>query len=44
LKRALSWIIANNFSEADAQAIKDIEKNHHHDVKTVEYFLLKING
>jgi adenylosuccinate lyase len=31
--------IAQNFSEADAQAIKDIEKTTNHDVKAVEYFL-----
>lgn len=29
----------DNFSEADAQAIKDIEKTTNHDVKAVEYFL-----
>ncbi len=28
-----------NFSEADAQAIKDIEKTTNHDVKAVEYWL-----
>lgn len=28
-----------NFSEADAQAIKDIEKVTNHDVKAVEYFI-----
>ncbi|PIE41217.1 MAG: adenylosuccinate lyase, partial [Gammaproteobacteria bacterium] len=31
--------IVDNFSEADAQAIKDIEKTTNHDVKAVEYFL-----
>jgi adenylosuccinate lyase len=31
--------ILANFSEADAQAIKDIEKTTNHDVKAVEYFL-----
>lgn len=31
--------IVANFSEADAQAIKDIEKTTNHDVKAVEYFL-----
>ena len=31
--------LANNFSEADAQAIKDIEKTTNHDVKAVEYFI-----
>jgi adenylosuccinate lyase len=31
--------IVSNFSEADAQAIKDIEKTTNHDVKAVEYFL-----
>ena len=31
--------IANDFSEADAQAIKTIEKETNHDVKAVEYFI-----
>jgi adenylosuccinate lyase len=31
--------IADNFSEADALRIKDIEKTTNHDVKAVEYFL-----
>src|SRR5690554_677489 len=31
--------MVENFSEADAQAIKDIEKTTNHDVKAVEYFL-----
>ena len=31
--------IVDNFSEQDAQAIKDIEKTTNHDVKAVEYFL-----
>ncbi len=31
--------ITNDFSEADAQAIKDIEKTTNHDVKAVEYFI-----
>lgn len=31
--------IYNNFSEADAQVIKDIEKTTNHDVKAVEYFI-----
>ena len=31
--------IITNFSEADAQAVKDIEKTTNHDVKAVEYFL-----
>lgn len=31
--------IVSDFSEADAQAIKDIEKTTNHDVKAVEYFL-----
>ncbi|MGS2721310.1 adenylosuccinate lyase [Paraglaciecola aestuariivivens] len=31
--------IVNEFSEADAQRIKDIEKETNHDVKAVEYFL-----
>lgn len=32
-------LIYNNFNEADAQRIKDIEKETNHDVKAVEYFL-----
>jgi adenylosuccinate lyase len=31
--------LVENFSEADAQAIKDIEKTTNHDVKAVEYWL-----
>ncbi len=31
--------VAANFSEADAQAVKDHEKKTNHDVKAVEYFL-----
>ncbi len=31
--------IVDNFSETDAQAIKDIEKTTNHDVKAVEYFI-----
>ena len=31
--------IVDNFSEADAQAVKNIEKTTNHDVKAVEYFL-----
>lgn len=31
--------ILNNFSEADAQAVKDIEATTNHDVKAVEYFI-----
>ncbi|WP_150048160.1 adenylosuccinate lyase [Methylomonas rhizoryzae] len=31
--------IVSSFSEADAQAVKDIEKTTNHDVKAVEYFL-----
>ena len=31
--------IAENFSEKDAQRVKDIEKTTNHDVKAVEYFL-----
>jgi adenylosuccinate lyase len=30
-----------NFTEADAQSIKDIEKTTNHDVKAVEYFIKK---
>jgi adenylosuccinate lyase len=33
--------IYRNFSEKDAQAIKDIEKITNHDVKAVEYFIKK---
>ena len=37
--------IINNFSEADAQRVKDIEKTTNHDVKAVEYLLKeKITG
>jgi adenylosuccinate lyase len=32
-------LVYQNFSEADAQRIKDIEKVTNHDVKAVEYFL-----
>jgi adenylosuccinate lyase len=32
-------LIYTNFNEADAQRIKDIEKETNHDVKAVEYFL-----
>ena len=31
--------IYRNFSEADAQRVKDIEKVTNHDVKAVEYFI-----
>lgn len=31
--------LLTNFSESDAQAIKDIEKTTNHDVKAVEYFI-----
>jgi len=31
--------IVDNFSEADAQRVKDIERTTNHDVKAVEYFL-----
>lgn len=31
--------LVTNFNEADAQAIKDIERTTNHDVKAVEYFL-----
>jgi adenylosuccinate lyase len=33
--------IYKNFSEADAQSIKEIEKTTNHDVKAVEYFIKK---
>ncbi|WP_039913527.1 adenylosuccinate lyase [Cellvibrio mixtus] len=36
---ALLDSIVNNFNEADAQAVKDIERTTNHDVKAVEYFL-----
>ena len=37
--------VISDFSEADAQAVKDIEKTTNHDVKAVEYFLKdKIKG
>ena len=37
--------IVDNFNEADAQRVKDIEKTTNHDVKAVEYFLKeKIKG
>ena len=38
---ALLNSIVSDFSEADAQAVKDIEKTTNHDVKAVEYFLKK---
>ena len=37
--RSLLRGLVLRFSEADAQAIKDIEKTTHHDVKAVEYWL-----
>jgi adenylosuccinate lyase len=37
--RAHLRALVANFSEADAQAIKDIEKTTNHDVKAVEYWL-----
>ena len=36
--------LVNTFSEADAQAIKDIEKTTNHDVKAVEYWLQEQTG
>lgn len=33
--------IYKNFSEADAESIKEIEKTTNHDVKAVEYFIKK---
>jgi len=36
---ALLNSLVDNFSEADAQAIKDIEATTNHDVKAVEYFI-----
>ncbi|WP_331346033.1 adenylosuccinate lyase [Cellvibrio sp. UBA7661] len=38
---ALLDSIITNFNEADAQAVKDIERTTNHDVKAVEYFLKK---
>ena len=35
--RAFLLALVRNFSEADAQAIKNKEKETNHDVKTVEY-------
>ncbi|HLO96110.1 MAG TPA: lyase family protein, partial [Burkholderiaceae bacterium] len=37
--RELLRALVTNFGEADAQAIKDIEKTTNHDVKAVEYWL-----
>lgn len=37
--QALLNSIVDGFSEADAQAIKDIERTTNHDVKAVEYFI-----
>lgn len=37
--RAYLDALVKNFSEADAQTIKEIEKTTNHDVKAVEYFL-----
>ena len=37
--RGLLRSLVTRFSEADAQAIKDIEKTTNHDVKAVEYWL-----
>src|SRR5690606_35608256 len=37
-RETLRSLVAN-FSEADAQAIKDIEKTTNHDVKAVEYWI-----
>ena len=42
--RAYLVDIMTNFSEADAQAIKDIEKVTNHDVKAVEYWLSGYHG
>jgi len=36
-ERARAWV--TSFSEADAQAIKDLERTTNHDVKAVEYWL-----
>lgn len=37
--QAILNAIVNDFCEADAQAIKDIERTTNHDVKAVEYFI-----
>ncbi|WP_019703451.1 adenylosuccinate lyase [Paracidovorax oryzae] len=37
--RAYLLSLVKNFSEADSQAIKDIEKTTNHDVKAVEYWI-----
>ncbi|HSU22176.1 MAG TPA: adenylosuccinate lyase, partial [Variovorax sp.] len=37
-RKYLQGLVAN-FSEADAQAIKEIEKTTNHDVKAVEYWI-----
>ena len=37
--RAFLLALVRNFSEADAQAIKDKEKETNHDVKAVEYWI-----
>ncbi|MFM2056830.1 MAG: hypothetical protein RLY71_1215 [Pseudomonadota bacterium] len=37
--RGLLRMLVTRFSEADAQAIKDIEKRTNHDVKAVEYWI-----
>ncbi|HWY13271.1 MAG TPA: adenylosuccinate lyase [Bacteroidia bacterium] len=39
LHKELLRAFVNNFSEADAQKIKDTEKTTNHDVKAVEYFV-----
>ena len=44
-ERAALRAIADGFSVADAQRVKDIEKTTNHDVKAVEYFLKeKVKG
>src|SRR5258707_9457867 len=37
--RQTARALVSNFAEADAQAIKDIEKTTNHDVKAVEYWI-----
>src|SRR5258708_5155608 len=39
LHKELLRAMVNNFSEADAQKIKETEKTTNHDVKAVEYFV-----
>ncbi len=38
-RAATCWVLVRHFSEADAEAIKAIEKTTNHDVKAVEYWI-----